>query len=160
MRTERRLGISAFVAALALLAFAVAAGSVSAATIAPPVVSNGWIRLPAVPGRPAAAYATIKGGGAPDRLIAIEGPPPSRLELHTSRMASGVMRMRRIGAVPVAAGATVTMQAGGMHVMIFGLPNTKADTRVPLTFVFEKAGRISVSAHAMAANADAGMHHR
>nr|WP_243451743.1 copper chaperone PCu(A)C [Sphingosinicella soli] len=118
-----------------------------------PAVSNAWVRLPVVSGRPAAAYATITGGAMADRLIAVEGPKPARFELHTTKAENGVMRMLPLVALPVKPGQKIAMKPGGMHVMVFGLPATKPDSRVPLTFVFEKAGRVAVSAHAMSATA-------
>ncbi len=152
-RIDRNLGIAACVTALLLLVAAAIGGRAYAAPPAPPAVSNAWIRLPVVAGRPAAMYATIAGGKAADRLIAVEGPKPARLELHTTKSENGVMRMVSLSDVAVAAGQKIEMKPGGMHVMVFGLPATKPDSRVPLTFVFEKAGRIAVSAHAMSATA-------
>ncbi len=153
-RIDRNLGIAACVTALLLLVAAAIGGRAHAAPPAsPPVVSNSWLRLPAVPGRPAAVYATIAGGAVADRLIAVEGAQPARFELHATKADNGVMRMVALKSLPVNARETVEMKPGGIHVMAFNLPATKPDSRVPLTFVFEKAGRIAVSAHAMSAAA-------
>lgn len=160
MRIDRRFGFSACAAALLLLAAAALSGTAFAVAGSAPVVAKAWIKLPAVPGRPAAAYAIITGGTIADRLLGVEGPKSARLELHTSRTGNGVTRMQPLAAIAVAPGAITAMQPGGMHVMIFSLPATRPGTRVPLTFVFEKAGRIGVRALAMAANTDARMHQR
>lgn len=157
MNFGRIAGIVACAAALLLLAVAAISGSVRASGT--PTVSGAWIRLPVVAGRPAAAYATIRGGDSADRLIAVEAPAPARAELHMSRVQGGVMRMTPLTAVAVAANAEVVMQPGGMHVMLFAMAGTTPGSRVPLIFVFEKAGRISVPADARAADADAGAHH-
>ncbi len=154
-RIDRNLGIAACIAALLLLAVAAIGGKALAAGPDAPTVSGAWLRLPVVAGRPAAVYATITGSKMADRLIAVEGPKPARFELHATKAENGVMRMVPLVGVPVAAGAKIEMKPGGMHVMVFGLPETKPDARVPLTFVFEKAGRVSVSAHAMNAAAPA-----
>lgn len=162
-RIDRNLGIAACVTALLLLAAAAIGGSALAAPPSPaapspaarpaasPAVSNAWLRLPVVAGRPAAVYATITGGAAADRLVAVEGPKPARFELHATKAENGVMRMVPLAGLPVNAGQKVEMKPGGTHVMAFGLPDTKPDSRVALTFVFEKAGRVAVSAHAMSA---------
>ena len=174
-RIDRNLGIAACVTALLLLAGAAIGGRALAAPASPaapgaaekpaasppragggappqaPAVSNAWLRLPVVAGRPAAVYATITGGAAADRLVAVEGPKPARFELHATKAENGVMRMVPLAGLPVNAGQKVEMKPGGTHVMAFGLPDTKPDSRVALTFVFEKAGRVAVSAHAMSA---------
>lgn len=152
-RIDRNLGIAACVTALLLLVAAAIGGRALAAPPTPPAVSNVWIRLPVVAGRPAAMYATITGGPLADRLIAVEGPKPARFELHASKAESGVMRMVPLVGLPVKPGQKIELKPGAMHVMVFGLPETKPDSRVPLTFVFEKAGRVAVSAHAMSATA-------
>lgn len=160
-RIDRNLGIAACVTALLLLAAAAISGSALAAPPNPaapspaasPAVSSAWLRLPVVAGRPAAVYATITGGAAADRLIAVEGPKPARFALHATKAENGVMRMTPLAGLPVNAGQKVEMKPGGTHVMAFGLPDTKPDSQVSLTFVFEKAGRVAVSAHAMSATA-------
>jgi len=152
-RIDRNLGIAACVTALLLLVAAAVGGRALAAPPVPPAVSNAWIRLPVVAGRPAALYATIAGGAMADRLIAVEGPKPARFELHATKAENGVMRMVPLVGLPVNTGQKIELKPGAMHVMVFGLPDTKPDSRVPLTFVFEKAGRVAVSAHAMSATA-------
>ena len=152
-RIDRNLGIAACVTALLLLVAAAIGGRALAAPPTPPAVSNVWIRLPVVAGRPAAMYATITGGPLADRLIAVEGPKPARFELHASKAENGVMRMVPLVGLPLKPGQKIELKPGAMHVMVFGLPETKPDSRVPLTFVFEKAGRVAVSAHAMSATA-------
>ena len=56
-----------------------------------------------------------------------------------------VMRMRAVGAVAIAGGATVKLQRGGLHLMLVNLrqPLREGD-RVGLTLVFEKAGEVAV----------------
>lgn len=152
-RIDRNLGIAACVTALLLLVAAAIGGRALAAPPTPPAVSNVWIRLPVVAGRPAAMYATITGGPLADRLIGVEGPKPARFELHASKAENGVMRMVPLVGLPLKPGQKIELKPGAMHVMVFGLPETKPDSRVPLTFVFEKAGRVAVSAHAMSATA-------
>lgn len=154
----RSLGIAACAAALLLLAVAALSGTAFAGGGDAPMVTGAWIRLPVVPGRPAAAYAKISGGNDADRLVAVEGPPPSRLEVHKTSMEGGVMKMAPAGTLAVPANGAVEMRPGGLHVMVFGLPETKVGAEVPLVFVFEKAGRVGVSAHAMAANAKPDNH--
>jgi hypothetical protein len=153
-----RLAAAAGLVALLLLAAAILSGGARAAATAPSVTAA-WIRLPVLAGRPAAAYATIRGADRTDRLIAVEGPKPARFEIHATRSEAGVIRMIAQEAVAVPAGGTVEMKPGGVHVMIFGLPETKPGAMVPLTFVFATAGRVPVRAQAMAAGDEGHAHH-
>ena len=71
-----------------------------------PVASDAWVRLAAVPGRPAAAYFKLRGGAAADRLVAVASPAATRAELHEGGMEGSMMTMRplrkrkRSGIVP------------------------------------------------------------
>jgi copper(I)-binding protein len=51
---------------------------------AEPHAQKAWIRLPAVPGRPAAGYMTLVGGRKDATLVAITTPRAARTELHES----------------------------------------------------------------------------
>ena len=96
--------------------------------------------------RAGAAYLRIVNAGAEaDRLIAASSPVAERVELHSHKMQDGVMRMRRIDAVPVPAGEAAELKPGGDHVMLIGLagPPEQGGT-FPLTLIFQKAGRIAV----------------
>lgn len=85
-------------------------------------------------------------GGMADRLIGATSPVAGTVELHTHTHESGVMRMRRVEAIEVPAGASVTLKPGGLHLMLMELKQPlKAGERVPLTLRFEKAGEVAVS---------------
>ena len=109
----------------------------------PPRVDGAWVRSNAVPGRPSAGYLTITGGGAPDTLIGVTSPG-LRIGLHSMTMAGGVMKMAKLAALPVPAGATVALASGGNHLMIFGLSATPKS--VPLTLVFGSGAKVSTIA--------------
>lgn len=95
-----------------------------------------------------AAYFTLQNHGEmADRLIAVEGDAAARIELHTHVMKDGAMQMTEIeGGVPVAPGESVAFEPGGNHVMMMGLaaPLKEGDT-LPLTLVFEHAGKVEVA---------------
>ncbi|MEP9400680.1 copper chaperone PCu(A)C [Sphingomonas sp. VNH70] len=85
-------------------------------------IEDAWVRLPAVPGRPAAAYATIHGGNQPAVLTAIASPAARRIELHHSMATDhGAMTMRPIERLPIPSRKTVTLAPGGLHAMLFDL---------------------------------------
>lgn len=105
--------------------------------------------IPAPPARAmsAAGYVAIANDGTtPDRLIAVESPAARQTMIHTTEHgADGVARMRHLPALDLAPGETVLLEPGGLHVMFMGLtaPLTEG-AMVPVTLVFERAGRVEV----------------
>lgn len=110
------------------------------------VIGHPWARATVGTSRPGGAYLTLANKGAvPDRLTAAESPVAGRVELHRSFREGGMMRMARVEAVDIPAGGEVRFAPGGLHIMLMDLkaPLT-AGTKVPLTLVFENAGRVTV----------------
>ncbi len=100
-------------------------------------VTGAWVRLPAVGGRPGAAYFTVRGGAAADRLTAVDSPSAQRAELHEGGMMNGMMTMRPMSGVDVPAGGRVAFAPGGDHVMLFGIdPALRSGGTLPLRFRF------------------------
>ena len=111
-------------------------------------VDHAWVRLPAVPGRPAAGYFTLRGGPADATLIAVRTMAASRSELHEG-MADG---MRPVGAVIVPAGTEIRFAPGGRHVMLFDVdPRLTAGKALTLDLVFADGRRLPTDAVAVAA---------
>jgi hypothetical protein len=108
------------------------------------VVDHPWARATVGTSRPGGAYMTlINKGKTADRLIGAESANAARVELHRSVMEGGMMRMLPVEAIDVPAGGEVDLAPGGYHLMLTGLKAPlAAGARVPLTLVFEKAGRI------------------
>ena len=94
-----------------------------------------------------AGYMTITNtGSAPDRLLEVRADFP-RVTLHgTETDAQGVTRMIPVEDIEIAAGETVTLAPGGMHVMFMGTGGDPFEEgeRIPATLVFERAGEIAV----------------
>ena len=68
-----------------------------------------------------------------------------------SLMEDGVMKMRRIKAIEVHPGAPSILKPGGDHLMLFKLKKKWVEgEEMPLTLVFEKAGKLDVIAHVRA----------
>ena len=117
-----------------------------------PQVTKAWVRLAAVPGRPAAAYFTLTGGIDPTRLIAVESAKVANIELHGMGMAGGMMTMPRLDGVDVDAGSEVTFAPGGRHAMLFGIdPAIKPGDTLPLSFRFAKGRPFAADAKVVAA---------
>ncbi len=139
--------------ALSLLALA-ACGSKQQMPREP--VEYAWVRLPAVDGRPAAAYFTLNGGENGDRLIAIDSPRVATIELHETMAGNGAMRMRPLDAVSVGPGEQVSFAPGGRHAMLFGAdPNLQPGTPLAINFRFDSGRDISIEATTVAAGAAA-----
>lgn len=115
-------------------------------------VTDAWVRLPAVAGRPAAAYFTLHGGAADATLIAVSTDVAIRAELHETRSESGQTTMAALPAVPVPARGTVAFAPGGRHVMLFDLnPAVKRGGTMTLTFTFASGLRIQQDTAVVAA---------
>ena len=111
------------------------------------VVSKAWARA-TIPNRPGAAFLTIENKGAgEDSLVGARTSAASRVELHSSSMEGGVMKMRKVEAIPVPSRGIAELKPGGLHIMLFGLarPLTEGE-RFPITLTFEKAGDIAILA--------------
>ncbi|MFW2852549.1 copper chaperone PCu(A)C [Sphingomonas sp. TX0543] len=116
-------------------------------------VSNAWVRLPAVTGRPAAAYFTIHGGAADATLINISTDVAVRTEMHEMKAgANGAMTMDAIQQVRVPARQTVRFAPGGQHAMLFDVnPSVKPGGQIAFTFTFADGLRIQQQADVVGA---------
>jgi len=89
-------------------------------------------------------------GDTPDRLLGVESKAAGLIELHKSTVTDGRARMTRIK-TPLSVGPrqTVALKNGGLHLMIFDpVKPVNVGDKVPLTLVFEHAGRIDIIATA------------
>lgn len=118
-----------------------------------PVAGDAYVRLAAVPGRPAAGYFVVHGGASDATLVQVAAAGVPRAELHGSRMtANGMTAMESLAGVPVPAGATVAFAPGGRHVMLFGVPASVASgATLPLTLRFGDGTAVRVDARVIAA---------
>jgi len=124
-------------AAIALLLPLVLAACHKEAKVRQISIENVWVRLNAVPGRPGAAYFTIKGGSIPDKLIQITANPVATIELHEGGTMNGMMTMKPIPSVDIPADTTVRFQPGGNHAMLFGIdPKVQPGVKLALSFKF------------------------
>lgn len=82
-----------------------------------------------------------------DRLTAARSNVSDRVEIHTTLMSDGVMRMRQLkDGIAVPGAETVTLKPGGMHVMFLGLKQKLiAGEKMKLTLIFEKAGELEMT---------------
>lgn len=110
------------------------------------MISDARVRPP-LPGRDiATAYFQINNHGAADRLLSVDSPISDRVEIHTHLNEDGVMKMRRLEGLDLAAGQEVVFQPGGLHIMLFNVQLQDDQDDVSLTLNFENAEPITVIA--------------
>ena len=107
-------------------------------------VDDAWIRLPAVAGRPGAAYFILEGGRTNATLINVSADIAIRAEMHESMTgAGGMASMKPLTSVAVPAGKNSVFAPGGRHVMLFDInPKAKVGRIYNLTLNFANGARI------------------
>jgi periplasmic copper chaperone A len=123
-------------------------------------VEHAWVRLPAVEGRPGAAYFTLHGGPVDDRLMSISSPQAIKSEMHDMSMAGGIMKMAAIDAgLAVPAKGNVTFESSGKHVMLFDIsPKVAPGGKMTLSFAMASGEKLEAEADVVAAGGDEPNH--
>jgi copper(I)-binding protein len=83
-----------------------------------------------------------------DRLVSVASPAANLVQIHESRIESGMMMMNELKeGLPLPAGETVALAPGGNHLMLLGVkePLVAGDT-VALTLTFEASPPVEVTA--------------
>jgi len=108
-------------------------------------IVNPWTRA-AGQGMQGGGFLIIRNTTAqPDRLVSATSPAAGRLELHTHIRDGDVMRMRPVNDIPVPANGEVTLQPGGLHLMLIGLTRPmEVGQTIPVTLRFERAGEVTI----------------
>lgn len=101
-------------------------------------IGNAYVRAP-IPGVPnTAAFFTISNScGEPVSLVSGATEIAKRVELHTHVHEDGMMKMREVDAIVIAANSSVELKPGGYHLMLFDIGSKLKDaesTSISLTF--------------------------
>ena len=125
--------------------------SAQVAIAAPPAGSlqivKPWSRATAPGATVGVAYLEIVNSGKQDTLVRVESTAARRVEMHSMATVGGVMQMRELSSVDVPAHGRVRFEPGGLHVMLIDLEHPlKKGERIPLTLVFQRAGRVPAEA--------------
>ncbi len=104
-----------------------------------------WSR-PAAAGTTGVGYMTLANHGrAPDALVSVASPVARKVEMHSSSMAGGIMRMDRQEKVAVPPGGQVAFAPGAYHLMLVGLTKPlKAGDSVHATLTFASGAKLKV----------------
>jgi len=145
------------------LALALVAGTAAAQnyTLKDLVIEHPYARATPPGARTGGAFLTVANKGAtPDKLVAASTPAAKVVEIHEMTMDAGVMKMRAIPGIEIKPGAKAELKPGGFHIMLLDLTQPlKNGDKIPMTLVFEKAGKIDVSV-AVEDMAAGGMQHK
>ena len=139
----------ALILAAALLTLTACSPGGSAGSGEPPTVQAAVaICRPTPTGRQmTGCYLTLTTATA-DRLVSASTPQANMVQVHESRIESGMMMMRELReGLPLPAGATTALEPGGNHLMLLGVrePLVAGDT-VVLTLTFESSAPVEVTA--------------
>ena len=107
-------------------------------------IGNYWVRPPKGPNT--AAYLTITNTTKePDKLVTVDCPHATTVELHNHSEENGIMKMRPVPFIEIGQNP-VEMKPGGLHIMLMGLKGSfQGKETVPLTLHFEKAGKVDIN---------------
>ena len=124
-------------------------------------IGHPWARATPPSAPSGGGFLTVTNTGTTaDRLVSATSPAAGQIQIHEMKMDGTIMRMRELeNGLEIPPGATVTLAPGGLHLMMMGLKDPlKEATRVPVTLVFEKAGKIDVELQVMALGASPDAH--
>lgn len=101
---------------LGLCAFATSAVAAEPACVS---LREGWVRMPPGAMPMAAGYGQIRNDcGKAVVVVAAGSKAFGDVSLHETTLVDGVSRMRAVERLPIAAGTTVTLKPGGLHLML------------------------------------------
>lgn len=94
-----------------------------------------------------AVFLTLKNSGDKgDALISASSDIAARTELHEMSEESGIMKMRKVEKIDIAADEAVELKSGGYHIMLMDLKKPlKAGDSFPLTLTFESGEKKTVN---------------
>jgi len=124
-------------------------------------IGHPWARATPPAASSGGGFLTVTNTGTTsDRLVSATSPAAGQVQVHEMKMDGTIMRMREVeNGLEIRPGATVALAPGGFHLMMMGLKEPlKEGTRVPVTLVFEKAGKIDVELMVMALGASPDPH--
>ncbi len=119
-RTVPRL-LFALALPMLLLTAAACAGSHDVTTMGPLAVTDAWVRVTNAT-KSGAMYLTLENRDTSVVTIVGAGSTAARAaELHETMQMDNMAHMQHIDSLPIARGATLSMQPGGVHIMLVDL---------------------------------------
>jgi copper(I)-binding protein len=114
-------------------------------------LSDAWAR-PGAAGETSAAYLTIANDGAESEVLTgVDCPSIAVCELHQTMVEGDMVHMEPQDRFEIPAGGQISLQPGGMHIMLMNLSSDLAPGDwVSLVLHFENAGDMPVEAEVVA----------
>jgi len=111
-------------------------------------IENPYARAVAPGQANSAAYMVLNNTSAKEEiLLEVKSSIAHKAELHTHRMEDGMMKMSEIEKIAIPAGERVTLQPGGLHIMLIGLNHQLiAGEQIPLTLIYENGEQQAIMA--------------
>ena len=105
-------------------------------------VTDAWVRLPPPGAQIAAAYLTLESKQTLS-LSNVTSQAAEVVEMHSMSTQNGVMQMRQLKALNLPAGKPLTLEPGGLHLMLINPKNPlKEGDKVPLLLTFKQGKRV------------------
>ena len=126
------------------------------------VIHHPWIRQPVGSAAVAGAYTTIDNtGGEDDTLLKVTIENVPTVQIHDMKMQGDVMKMKElVEGLVIPAGKSVEMKPKSLHIMMMGLKSAYIEgEQVKGTFIFAKAGTVSVDFEVTAPGVEMPMKH-
>ena len=105
-------------------------------------ITDAWVRLPPPGAQIAAAYLTLESKQTLS-LSNVTSPAAEVVEMHSMSTKNGVMEMRQLSALTLPAGKPLTLEPGGLHLMLINPKKPlKEGDKVPLVLHFKQGKRV------------------
>ena len=128
-------------------------------------IENGYVKA-TIPGtKNTAAYLHLTNQSDAKRtLVGVESSVAKAVEIHNHVMDKGMMRMRKVEELEVAAGESLTFQPGGLHIMFIQTPKRlKEGESVEVKLVFKNGDKqavtLPVKKQSLSEHSDHSHHH-
>ncbi len=107
----------------------------------PIAVTHAWAAATAPGQQVGGAYMDIS-SRKDARLVRAESPVAGKVMIHSMTMKNGIMEMRKVDALDIPAGKTVSLEPGKMHLMLMDLKKRLVPgEQVPLRLTFVQDGK-------------------
>lgn len=108
---------------------------------------NAVVKLSPVEGNPSVGYMDLHGGRVEVDLVGITSDDVLRLEMHETVEEDRIARMMPLKSVNILPGATVKMEPGGKHLMLWGVSESAVKKGLlQFTLIYSNDDRILINA--------------
>ncbi|MCF6272427.1 MAG: copper chaperone PCu(A)C [Rhodobacteraceae bacterium] len=120
------------------------------------IVEQAWSRASMGESRPGVAYMVLQNTGSEARILTgVETGVAMMPQIHlTTTDANGVSQMAPAGDLEILPGAAITLEPGGLHIMLMKLKQPLAEgENYSLTLVFKNGDNVEISVPVLSATA-------